>query len=69
MKDYFFALLDLLFLNVKNKKGVILLGIFLGFVFIFGVSTISDRNTKIFFLIAGTLSFLYSAISFYKEKK
>jgi hypothetical protein len=68
MKDYFIAFVNLIFGNVNDRKGFILLGILVGVVFFYGVFSIDDKNTKIMFAILGSISCIISLRTIFKSK-
>jgi hypothetical protein len=68
MKEYIIALINLIFGNIYERKGLILLGIFLGTIFFYGAFSINDFNTKIFFAIFGFFSWTISLRFIFKKK-
>lgn len=68
MKNYLIAFVNLIFGNVNNREGFILLGILVGMIFFYGVFSIDDKNTKIMFAIFGSISCIISLRTIFKSK-
>lgn len=68
MKDYLIAFVNLIFGNLNDRKGFIVLGILLGIIFFYGVFSIDDKNTKIIFAILGSISCIISLRTIFKSK-
>lgn len=60
IKEYINPLLNLIFGNIYNKKGLILFGIIMGLIFLYGAFSINHFNTKILFVIFAFISWTLS---------
>lgn len=65
--EYIIAFFNLIFGNIYERKGFILLGIIMGLIFLYGAFSINHFNTKIIFIIFAFFSWALSLRYIFKK--
>jgi len=66
-KEYIIAFFNLIFGNIYERKGLILLGIIMGLIFLYSAFSINHFNTKIYFLLFAFFSLALSVRYIFKK--